>query len=229
MMSSITIILISLLASTFFSGMEIAFVSSDKLQIELDKSKNIFHTGFIGRFIENPGQYAATMLVGNILALITFSYASIRFFYHLLPGISNLFLSILVQAAVSSIVLLVMSYLLPKAIFNINPNRILNSLSIPAAFFFYLFYPVTWICMTFSQSLSIKWYGRTGTQIDKRKIFGKLDQDIFTRESENSMGDAHHELESEIKLFKNALDFFKSEGPRLHDSEAGYGNDGRDL
>jgi len=206
-MSSIPVILISLLASTFFSGMEIAFVSSDKLRIELDKTKNIFNTGFIGRLIKNPGQFTATMLVGNILALIIFSIASFRLFYPVLSGIPGLFLPIFIQVIVLTVALLIMGYLLPKAIFNINPNRIFNFLSIPASFFFYLFYPLTWLCLAVSQFLSKKWYRGRGIQPDKNKIFGKIDQDIFTRESEHPAGELYHELESEIKLFKNALEF----------------------
>jgi CBS domain containing-hemolysin-like protein len=203
MVNSIPVILISLLASTFFSGMEIAFVSSDKLRIELDKTKK---AGFIGRFIENSDQYTATMLIGNIAALITFSFASISFLYPLLAVFHSLFLIIVIQVTAASVVFLIMSYLLPKAIFNINPNRILKLSSLPAAFFFYLFYPITWTCIIVARSLSGKWYHKTGAQTN---LFGKITRDISISEVENSMGDTHHELESEIKLFKNALEFTK--------------------
>lgn len=198
-MSSINVILISLLASTFFSGMEIAFVSADKLRLELDKRKS---AGFWGRFAENPVLYTATTLVGNSIALITLSIASICFLYPHLSAFHSL-ISIIILVTAISIIFLMAGYLLPKTIFNINPNKILNFFWAPAAFFFYVFYPITWTCIFISKLLSGK--RDYGAQFFPDKINGSN----FIREVESSKEDTHHEFESEIKLFKNALEFTK--------------------
>jgi CBS domain containing-hemolysin-like protein len=204
--SSAVIVLVTLLATTFFSGMETAFVSSDKLRIELDKTKNLKSDRLIEKLTRDPAQFTVTMLIGNMLALITFSVSFFGLFQQHLQSLSNHFFQIFIPVTISGFAVLIMGYLLPKAIFNINPNRALIFFVFPVAFFFYLFYPVTRFSIFTTQILSGIW--SKGAQINKNKIFGKINQDIFTSGIDNSMDDnPNHELKSEIRLFKNALEF----------------------
>jgi CBS domain containing-hemolysin-like protein len=110
MMNLILIIIGSLLASVFFSGIEIAFIASDKLRIELDRSNFILNSGFFSRFIEKPGLFSATMMVGNLLGLIVFSFASAWLGYYLLHEILNLYLILIIQVIISTLIFILIAY-----------------------------------------------------------------------------------------------------------------------
>ena len=132
MLNEITIIIITLVASAFFSGMEIAFVSSDKLRLELDKTRNRLNTRLINTFNRHPGQYIATMLVGNNIALVVYSLSFAKLVEILLAGyIPGNSLMLLIQTLVSTIIILIVAEFLPKALFRINPILALHWLSLP--------------------------------------------------------------------------------------------------
>jgi CBS domain containing-hemolysin-like protein len=209
-MNEITIIIITLIASAFFSGMEIAFVSSDKLRLELDKSKNILNARIISKFNRNPGQYIATMLVGNNIALVVYSLSFAEFLNQYMIGspiseTSRLF----IQALISTLLILIMAEFLPKTIFRINPNLALNVLSIPVAFFFFLFYPLTRLAIMMAKFLLKHLFNADIGPIQEQRVFGKIDLNNFIGEVEHFGRETQHEIESEIKLFKNALEFSK--------------------
>lgn len=207
-MNEITIIVITLLASAFFSGMEIAFVSSDKLRLELDKTKNILNARIISKFNRNPGQYIATMLVGNNIALVVYSLAFAEFLnLHVTAGIMNETSRLFIQTLISTLLILIMAEFLPKTIFRINPNLALNVLSIPVAFFFFLFYPLTRTAIMMAKFLLKHLFNAEIGPRQEQRVFGKIDLNNFIGEVEHFGGETQHEIDSEIKLFKNALDF----------------------
>ena len=143
-MSGFIIILITIILSAFFSGMEIAFVSANKLRIELDKKQGTFASKIVSIFSSNPGQYIVTMLIGNNISLVIFG---IFMAVILKPAIiifteSELYI-LIIQTIISTFIILITAEFLPKALFRINPNGFLNLLSIPVLFFFVIFYPVS--------------------------------------------------------------------------------------
>jgi CBS domain containing-hemolysin-like protein len=209
-MNEFTIIIITLIASAFFSGMEIAFVSSDKLRLELDKTKNIFNARVISKFNRNPGQYIATMLVGNNIALVVYSLAFAEVLNRYMAGsIVNETSRLFLQTMVSTLIILIVAEFLPKAIFRINPNLALNVLSIPVAFFFFLFYPLTRMAIMMAKFLLKHLFNTDIGPKQEQRVFGKIDLNNFIGEVEHFGRETQHEIDSEIKLFKNALDFSK--------------------
>ena len=126
-MNELTIILITMLASAFFSGMEIAFFSSDKLRLELDKGKHRLSGKIVAVFYRHPGQYIATLLVGNNIALVVYSLAFANLMHPFISGmVVNETVNLVIQTTISTILILIVAEFLPKAIFRINPNMALN-------------------------------------------------------------------------------------------------------
>ncbi len=210
MLNEITIIIITLVASAFFSGMEIAFVSSDKLRLELDKTRNRLNTRLINTFNRHPGQYIATMLVGNNIALVVYSLSFAKLVEILLAGyIPGNSLMLLIQTLVSTIIILIVAEFLPKALFRINPNLALNWLSLPVALFYILFYPITKLILLISRvTLRVVFKAKIEPKQEQR-VFGKIDLNNLVNEPQHSARENLHEIDPEIKLFKNALDFSK--------------------
>src|SRR5665648_1284469 len=129
-MNELIIITITLIASAFFSGMEIAFVSSDKLRLELDKSKNLINAQIITKFLQTPGQFIATMLVGNNIALVVYSLSFATALDQLMSGyVLNESMRLFIQTIISTIIILIVAEFLPKTIFKFKNNQALNLLS----------------------------------------------------------------------------------------------------
>ncbi len=144
MIIKLIIILSSMLLSAFFSGMEIAFVSSNKMHLELEKKKDTLLAKVLKRLTQKPSKFITTMLVGNNIALVIYGY----FMGDLLMGlfgdyIQNEFLLLLTQTFISTIAILVTAEFLPKAVFRIYANEAMNLFAFPAYFFFLLFYVIS--------------------------------------------------------------------------------------
>jgi len=186
------IIGLSVLFSALFSGMEIAFVSSNKLRIELDRKQGTFISRIVHVFTQNPGQYIATMLVGNNIALVVYGIGMAK----ILEPTLNLFIS-----NELSILLL-----LPKSIFRLHPNAFLNFFSLPMLIFYVLFYPISKVATGISLFF-IKYVLRKRVKLgEEKRIFGKIDLDHFVGEAQASEGDdTNHD--HDIRMFQNALDF----------------------
>jgi CBS domain containing-hemolysin-like protein len=207
-MNSIIIILVAIVLSAFFSGMEIAFVTSNKLRIELDKKQGVFGAGILNIFTNNPGQYIATMLIGNNIALVIYGLV----FSDLLgPYLYNYFDSelivLLLNTFISTGIILFVAEFLPKTIFIISPNFFLKFLSIPTLLFYFLFYPISKFTLAAS-NLFIKIFFRYRESEKKQVdlVFSKVDLDHFVNlstQSKTSSGTDHHN----IRIFQNALDF----------------------
>ncbi len=207
-MNGIFIILLAILFSAFFSGMEIAFITSNKLRIELDRKQGIFGSEIIKVFTNNPGQYIATMLIGNNIALVIYGL----FFSKLLgPFLTPLFgsdlLVLIFNTIISTFVILLVAEFLPKTIFIISPNFFLKILSIPTLFFFWIFYPISKFTLAASNLfIRIFFKNKSGEKIQENVVFSKVDLDHFVNLSKQSKEESepdHHN----IRIFQNALDF----------------------
>ena len=207
-MSGILIILLAIILSAFFSGMEIAFVTSNKLRIELDRKQGVFGSEIIKLFTDNPGQYIATMLIGNNISLVVYGLVFSSILGPVLtPLIDSDLLVLIVNTIISTAIILFVAEFLPKTIFIISPNFFLKFLSIPTLFFFFLFYPISKFTLSVSNLfIRIFFRLRHGEKKQENLVFSKVDLDHFVEISKQSREESepdHHN----IRIFQNALDF----------------------
>ncbi|MFV0377366.1 MAG: hemolysin family protein [Mangrovibacterium sp.] len=204
-------IIVTIILSAFFSGMEIAFVSANKLRLELDKKQETLSSRILGIFTDNPAQYIATMLVGNNIALVVYGVA----FSHLLEPTFYSFLDsdgavLLLQTLTSTLLILFTAEFLPKTLFRINPNIFLRLFAVPVLFFYIIFYPITRITMWLSKLLLNGIFGAGIDKNEEKIVFNRIDLDHFVNEPDQQIHpDKQSEIDNEIKLFRNALDFSK--------------------
>jgi len=209
-MNNWIIILVALLVSSFFAGMEIAFVSSNKLRIELDRKQGVFGSGIVKIFTANPGQYIATMLIGNNIGLVVYGIIISKILNPFLHSFSSSdVITLILQTIISTALILFVAEFLPKTIFLINPNFFLKSLSVPTIFFFWLFYPISKFTFVVSNYLIGLFSGRkeSGSNFED-VVFSKVDLDHFvnlSKQSNEEIGANHNNM----KIFRNALDFSK--------------------
>lgn len=201
------VILAMLLFSAFFSGMEIAFVSANKLKIELDGKQGDFFAKIISKFLKIPSRFIGTMLVGNNIALVIYGIYMAKI---LEPQIARFTASepliLFIQTVISTIVILITAEFLPKTLFRINPNLVLRFFAFPLL----LVYWILLLPMLFIISLSellIRWFAPNLSSDDELN-FGRIDLEHYIKEgTENTTED--EEVEHEIQIFQNALDFSK--------------------
>ena len=224
-MDTVIFLLITMAFSAFFSGMEIAFVSVDKLRFEMERKSGVT-SGIISYFLRNPNNFISTMLVGNNIALVIYGILMAQIIeVNLLAGIiSNHFVMVLVQTVISTLIILVTGEFLPKTLFKINPNLMLRVCAIPLFICYVILFPVS----KFASGLSYLFLRIFGMKVNKEasaKAFGKVDLDYFIQSSiENaesqairehrqkkkeikSKAESEEELDAEVKIFQNALDF----------------------
>lgn len=197
---------IVMLFSSFFSGMEIAFVSSNKLRFEMEKSNMHFSAYILSCFYRNPNTFISTMLVGNNIALVIYGIlmADIINEYVLL-GFSNGFAQLAVQTIISTLIILFTGEFIPKSIFKINPNFSLKLFALPLFICYIVLYPISKFTSAIS-ALLLRIFGIKMSKEDSDKAFSKVDLDYFVRTSiENA--ETPEELGSEVEMFRNALDF----------------------
>ena len=199
-------VLITMAFSAFFSGMEIAFVSVDKLRFEMDRKPGPTAT-VLEYFFRNPNNFISTMLVGNNIALVVYGIFMAEIIQDkLLSGIiSNEFLLMLVQTIISTLIILVTGEFLPKTLFKINPNLVLRIFAFPLFLCYIILFPIS----KFASSLSSVFLRLIGVKVNKEaseKAFGKVDLDHFVQTSIENAND-EEELDAEVKIFQNALDF----------------------
>ena len=209
-MSWLLIILVMILFSAFFSGMEIAFVSANKLRLELDKKQSSVSSRILSLFTRNSGQYIATMLVGNNIALVIYGIAFAKllepFFFSVLESDS---LVLIFQTIVSTLIILVTAEFLPKTVFRISPNRVLKFFSFPLVFFYFLFYPISRFAIGISKVLINGFFHVKFEEGEEEMVLSRIELDHFVKEQHSNLVDQDHDIDSEVKLFRNALDFSK--------------------
>jgi len=210
-MNLLVIILISILFSAFFSGMEIAFNSANRLRLELDKNQSVLYSTLISLYTQNPGQFVATVMVGNNLSLVIYGLAFANLLEPLMVVyLHSTYLVLLSQIILSTLIILVTVEYLPQMLFRINPNGILRFFTVPIAFFYFLFYPVTKIILWISKKILQIFLSEPLQNVNEKIVFSRIDLDHFVKEPENgNSSQASQEIDNEVKLFRNALDFSK--------------------
>ena len=199
----------ALLASAFFSGMEIAFVSANRLQAELDRNQG----GWAGRLVEHllrhPERFIAAMLVGNNLALVIFGLESGALIAQALFGVadwesaSSPMSALAAQTAIATLVVLVTAEFLPKSFFHGAPNRWLRFFSLPLVVAFYLLWPLAMVVLALSRLF-------LGKQADDDEADGlsAVDLDDFVRGlNERMVDEDDSSLDNELQILQNAMDF----------------------
>jgi len=202
-------ILLSLIFSAFFSGMEIAFISANKLQVELEREQEKFSAKLVSKFYKNPSGFIATMLIGNTLALSAYSVFMAKFlepiFNQILPSyLNNDLFVLLFQTLAATVIVILTAEFLPKSIFLLNANKLLKVLAVPTT----IIYKIMWIpvkLVVFLSKLVIR-------NIFKLKftpeepVFGLTDLNHYV-EKMTSVADLDIEHEIDAKIFNNALEF----------------------
>lgn len=208
-MSTLSIIIITLIFSAFFSGMEIAFVSSNRLKIEVDKNKGHFSARIISHFTRMPSRFIGALLLGNNVALVIYGIAMARILepalQNLIPGyVMSETLMLIVQTLLATFLVLVVAEFTPKVLFRLNPNKILNVFALPAVVFYYLFYPLIYIYIGFSE-----WVLRNFIKIKfsrENLIFSVVDLDNYLKEFSPDYT-RQEDVQQEIQMFQNAIEF----------------------
>ncbi|MFK7783361.1 hemolysin family protein [Psychroserpens sp.] len=212
--SSILVIILMLLLSAFFSGMEIAYVSSNKIHIEIEKKQGDFLARILTRLTAKPSKFIATMLIGNNIALVLYGFVMgdvlVDWFESKLPSdyqiINYLFdeLNLLTQTVISTAVILITAEFLPKVFFQIYANSFLKIFAFPA----YLFYLLFWFLSSFVIWISdrvLKTIFKTNGD-DIQLAMTKVELGNYITEQMQSV-EEHDEVDSEIQIFQNALEF----------------------
>jgi CBS domain containing-hemolysin-like protein len=201
------IIIVSILLSAFFSGMEIAFVSANKMHIELEKKRDGFIPRILTKITQKSSKFITTMLVGNNISLVIYSYYMGKFLVRILP-LDNIndFSILLIQTIISTIVILVTAEFLPKAIFRIYANDVLKIFAVPAYVFYYLFHFVSEF-ITLISDFFLRVFFKTNAE-EEQTEFSKEELGNYINEQLET-GNTDDEMDSEIQIFQNALEFQK--------------------
>lgn len=202
-MSNWTIILVSILLSAFFSGMEIAYISSNKLKLEIDKQSNSHFASILRRIFRYPSHYITTILVGNNICLVIYAVTMVKILEPLVVMWSNSVLIIFfVKILLSTLIILVTAEFLPKVFFRLNSNSLLKTLIYPITFFYYLLKPLVIITLFLSKRV-LKLFGLDF--VEYSPVFDKIDLEEYVKRRRNELEHRHQDVE--IKIFQNALDF----------------------
>lgn len=191
-----------LILSAFFSGMEIAYVSSNKIHIEIEKKQNNFLAGILKKITKRPSKFIATMLVGNNIALVIYGFfmGDLLMEYIPIAGFSGL----LIQTIISTIVILMTAEFLPKVFFQIYANSLVKIFAVPAYFFYILFSLISEFIIWISDLVLKLIFKSEGDTV--QLSFSKLELGNYISE-QMDIAETKEEMDSEIQIFQNALDF----------------------
>ena len=209
MIASDIIIIICLVLSAFFSGMEIAFVAANRIYLEIEKQQLGFNAKLLNFITQNPSRFIATMLVGNNISLVIYGIfmgdriLQLFFAETLLSGAISIQV-VFIQTVISTIIILITAEFLPKVFFQQFSNALMKLLAFPTAIFYVLFSPVTAMIMKLSDFILIKFFKTKGDQV--QLTFSKIELGNYIEEQLESTKDIDN-VDSEIQIFQNALDF----------------------
>ena len=207
MLTSVILIVLMLLLSAFFSGMEIAFTSKNRLKLELDRKQSRMFDRIADIFSRHPGQYITTILVGNNIALVIYSlYMSLLLrgiFYAL--GWESIARngSVAIETAVSTVIIIFFAEFLPKSVFRNNPNFYYRALAPVIYFFYLLLYPIARLTTLISHGI----LRLTGRRVEERTTTHSFDREDLASLLDTNSSEPRPEPDNELKLFQNALDF----------------------
>ena len=200
------IALIALLCSAFFSGIEIAFVSSNKVRAEIEMARGGFINRILNIFYRNREMLISTLLIGNNIANIVYSMAMAKLFTNPLEQwINNEAALLLVQTLIATLIILIFGEFVPKTIFRINPNGSIRTASIPLFMVYCVLYPIS----RFTEWMSATLMKLFGIKIDTSRVrLLTVDElDAYLQENIDKHEDENKTVEREVKIFENALDF----------------------
>ena len=203
------VILICLILSAFFSGMEIAFVSANKIYLEIEKQQTGFNAKFLNLITKESSRFIATMLVGNNISLVIYGIFMgdriLQLFFPetLLTGTISLRI-LFIQTVISTIIILLTAEFLPKVFFQQFSNALMKVFAFPTAIFYIIFYPITFLIIRLSDIILMKFFKTKGDQV--QLTFSKIELGNYIEEQLESTKDMAS-VDSEIQIFQNALDF----------------------
>jgi CBS domain containing-hemolysin-like protein len=200
--------LIALLCSAFFSGMEIAFVSSNKVQAEIEMARGGIINRILNIYYRHREMFISTLLIGNNIANIVYSMAMAKLLTNPLEqqfGITNEAVLLLVQTLIATLIILIFGEFVPKSVFRINPNASLRTSSIPLFMIYCVLYPVS----RFTEWLSAMLMKLFGIKINttRMRLLTVDELDAYLQENIDKREDENKTVEREVKIFENALDF----------------------
>lgn len=208
------IIILSLILSAFFSGMEIAYVSANKIHIEIEKKQQTFLARILTKLTKKPSKFIATMLIGNNIALVVYGFfmgdALVNWFQSLLPSsysfIDYLFtdLSLLMQTIISTLIILITAEFLPKVFFQIYSNTLIKVLAFPAYIFYVLFTFISDFVIWITDMVLKKFFGTEGDEV--QLAFSKVELGNYISEQMETV-EEFDDIDAEIQIFQNALEF----------------------
>ncbi|MCO4822072.1 MAG: HlyC/CorC family transporter [Flavobacteriaceae bacterium] len=212
--SDLVIIITSLLFSAFFSGMEIAYISSNKIHIEIEKKQDGFIAKILTKLTAKPSKFIATMLIGNNIALVLFGFfmgdVLVRWFQAQLPSNSIVLnyllvdLSLLTQTVISTLIILITAEFLPKVFFQIYANKLIKIFAFPAYVFYVLFSMISEFVIWISDVVLKRFFKTDGDEV--QLAFSKVELGNYISEQMEAV-EEDDDVDSEIQIFQNALEF----------------------
>ena len=208
-MNNWIVIIISLVFSALFSGVEISFVSSNRLKLELDLKKKRFSAKVINNFVKHQSQFMGCILLGNNIANVVYGIYMAKLLHDpirsIIPeAIDNAFVLLLCQTVISTLLVLLVAEFIPKALFRINPNKLMNVMAIPMTIVYYILYPLIFIYIGISE-LIIKYIFRMEIAPEDYKL-SPIDLNDYLKEYADP-NEEDEDIQQGIELFQNALDF----------------------
>ncbi len=195
----------TMVLSAFFSGMEIAFVSSNRMLAEMDKEKNGFSQKLLTQFFRRPNDFVSTMLVGNNAVLVLYGILIARFFDNTIFAGQDIAFTVPADTILSTFIVLITGEFLPKTLFKSNPNKLLTFFAPLAYLFYIILWPISRIATLLSKLL-LRLLGIRMSKEEEDEEFSKVDLDYLVQ---SSIDNAKNEddIDDEVKIFQNALDF----------------------
>ncbi|MBL4655138.1 MAG: HlyC/CorC family transporter [Bacteroidia bacterium] len=209
-MESSILLPIAIIFSAFFSGMEIAFITADKFRIAVRSQKGIFTAKILSQLTNKPSHFIGTTLVGNNIALVVYGIVMVQLMRPIiisnLPVVLNNEMMILtIQTILATLFILVTGEFIPKVLFRIIPNQLLNFFALPMLLFYYVLYPIVYIILRMSKFILVNVFR---LKYDENEpVFGIVDVTDYLEKHTEQKRDKEEEIDQEIILFKNALDF----------------------
>ena len=198
-------IIITMIFSAFFSGMEIAFVTSNRMLAEMDKDKNGLSQKIQTLFYKNPNNFVSTMLVGNNISLVVYGILIAQLFDNTIFKNMEASFTVPADTILSTLIVLFTGEFLPKTFFKSNPNRLLSFFAIPAYLCYFILWPVSRFS-TFLSRILLQLFGMKVQKESEDILFSKTDLDYLVQ---SSLDNAKNEddIDDEVKIFQNALEF----------------------
>ncbi len=208
-MITVWLIIITLIFSAFFSGTEIAFVSSNRLKQELDLKRNIFSARILSDFYKNPSRFIGALLLGNNIALVVYGMETAKWLEPVLqqklpPSLQSEWIILLGQTVISTLIILIIAEFLPKILFRISPNAILKTLSVPVWIIYYILYPLIVIYIGIAEFILRKIF-RVKIEPDSY-TFSAVDLDEYVKDY-NPDAEETENVNLELQMIQNAMEF----------------------